>query len=146
MRIPRGASSAGSASGWRVTFATEALEPAEDSSLVALRCLPEEQVVAAQLLVRRVSPAVHALLFARYAVLKVQSPAEQERPVMERDQRLAGGDERGGSCAGNSREVLPQGHHRQEAWVDAQHQPNGVGSQLVGVVIAEVWGWRPAGG
>jgi hypothetical protein len=30
--------------------------------------------------------------------------------------------------------------------LDAEHQPNGVGSQLVGVVIAEVWGWRPAGG
>jgi hypothetical protein len=25
-------------------------------------------------------------------------------------------------------------------------EPNGVGSQLVGVVIAGVWGWRPAGG
>jgi acetyl esterase len=30
--------------------------------------------------------------------------------------------------------------------VDGEHQPNGVGSQLVGVVIAGVWGWRPAGG
>ncbi len=34
----------------------------------------------------------------------------------------------------------------QDYWVDAEHQPNGVGSQLVGVVIAGVWGWRPAGG
>jgi len=34
---------------------SEALERAEDSSLVALRCVPEEEeVVAAQLLVRRV--------------------------------------------------------------------------------------------
>jgi hypothetical protein len=30
--------------------------------------------------------------------------------------------------------------------IDAEHQPNGVGSQLVGVVMAGVWGWRPAGG
>jgi hypothetical protein len=34
----------------------------------------------------------------------------------------------------------------QACWVDVEHQPNGVGSQLVGVVIAGVWGWRPAGG
>ena len=34
----------------------------------------------------------------------------------------------------------------QDYWVDVEHQPNGVGSQLVGVVIAEVWGWRSAGG
>jgi hypothetical protein len=27
-----------------------------------------------------------------------------------------------------------------------RHQPNGVGSQLVAVVMAGVWGWRPAGG
>jgi hypothetical protein len=30
--------------------------------------------------------------------------------------------------------------------IDAEHLSNGVGSQLVGVVIAAVWGWRPAGG
>ena len=34
----------------------------------------------------------------------------------------------------------------QAYWVDVEHQPNGVGSQLVGVVIAGVWaGGRPVG-
>jgi len=34
----------------------------------------------------------------------------------------------------------------QAHWVDGEHQPNGVGSQLVGVVIVEVWaGGRPVG-
>jgi hypothetical protein len=37
---------------------------------------------------------------------------KQERPVMERDQRLAGGDEQGSICVGSAGEVLPQGHDR----------------------------------
>src|SRR5829696_8650265 len=41
--------------------------------------------------------------------------AEQERPVMDRDQRLAGGHERARIPTGSSGEVLPQGHDRQEA-------------------------------
>jgi hypothetical protein len=40
---------------------TEALELAEDSSLVALGCVPEEEVVAAQLLVRRVQAELSEL-------------------------------------------------------------------------------------
>jgi hypothetical protein len=34
---------------------------------------------------------------------------------VERDQRPAGGDERGGICASRTRQVLAQGHDRQEA-------------------------------
>ena len=62
---------------------TEALELAEDLSLVALRCVPEEEVVAAQLLVRRVSLALRALLFAPYAVLKVRRTLPPSRAQTE---------------------------------------------------------------
>jgi len=34
---------------------------------------------------------------------------------MDRDQRGADRDERGGICAGSSRKVLPQGHDRKDA-------------------------------
>jgi hypothetical protein len=40
---------------------------------------------------------------------------EQERPVMDRDQRPAGRHERARISAGSSREVLSQGHDRKEA-------------------------------
>ena len=40
---------------------------------------------------------------------------EQERPVVDRDVRRAGGDQRGRVCSGRSAQVLPQGHQRQQA-------------------------------
>ena len=43
-------------------------------------------------------------------------------------------------------EVLSSTNSTPAYWVDVERQPNGVGSQLVGVVIAGVWGWWPAGG
>ena len=36
--------------------------------------------------------------------------AEQERPVVDRDVRRGGGDERGRICSGRSAQVLSQGH------------------------------------
>ena len=40
---------------------------------------------------------------------------EQERPVVDRDVRRAGGDERGRIRSGRSTQVLSQGHQRQQA-------------------------------
>ena len=41
--------------------------------------------------------------------------AEQERPLVDRDVRRAGGDQRGRIGSGRSAQVLPQGHQRQQA-------------------------------
>ena len=41
--------------------------------------------------------------------------SEQERPVVDRDVRRAGGDQRGRICPGRSAQVLAQGHQRQQA-------------------------------
>jgi hypothetical protein len=46
-----------------------------------------------------------------FATPAKETGAEQERSVVQRDQRPADGDERGGICA-RAREVLPQGHDR----------------------------------
>ena len=40
---------------------------------------------------------------------------EEERPIMNGDERLADRDERGGICARSSRDVLPQRHDRKQA-------------------------------